>query len=365
MRSVVKGILLIGFTIQILLGLFWMGGNFGRVQGFGDPGSVLYGGILRLLGARPQAMYLLQLGAALFAGDFFLRTAGCREGLWRLWCGLALLSCPFALQCHLALLPFSFLGSLFLLLLSFLIRAAAPGKRASWLALAACCVALALLLSGALDMDSREKPGSSFAAAMASRFAWPTLWQDQGNWTEDLQEAVGEILWEASHHPSGMSLLSSAIEGRVGAGAADPYYWQIAEVGWRNHASMVIRQIGWDVLGYLVTPVIFPLQLAGEAYDSYTARNYEIMRENTPILTRNYVNYSCWWFCWLIPLTLLLSGTPRRPLIPAGICILCSGIAAGLLTMRGAGLMDYKYSAALVQLWSVPALLSLGGRVSR
>ena len=111
--------------------------NFGQVQNFGEPGSALYQGLFRLLGEIPQLMYLLQLGAAFLAGDFFLRSfsgifsggfswkEGSRNGrerFWSLWRALALLTYPFAMQCHMAVLPHSFMGSLFLMMLSFLIR---------------------------------------------------------------------------------------------------------------------------------------------------------------------------------------------------------------------------------------------------
>lgn len=497
--TVIKGMLFIGFTVQILLGLAWMCRNFGQVQNFGEPDSALYKGLFRLLGEIPQLMYLLQLGAAFLAGDFFLGSFSgsflgslVGEGIsrngkgrfWSLWRALALLTYPFAMQCHMAVLPFSFMGSLFLVMLSFMMRLSArgripfrrepsakiagaasgmseePGETANgmseepgetvigmseepgetavsmsegfcktvngmgakatetarrvtaetegaaggnpvrrrgqaiaYLALAAVCAGVFALLSGAVDASGREEPGRGIEAALASRFAWPTIWYDQGSWTDELREAVEDVLWEASYYPENMALLQSALEERVGAEAAGTYYREIAEVAWRNHAPMIIRQVGWDILGYTVTPVIFQLQLRGEAYDSYTGRNYEIMRGNTPVLTRNYVNYGCWWFTAAFVLSLLsllclpvmkktapvkeavsvkeaapmkapagvqgLPGIGKRLAALAGpvmICIVCSGILVGLLTLRGAGLMDYKYTALISQLWILPAL---------
>lgn len=393
-REVVRGMLFIGFTVQILLGLAWMCANFPEVQDFGEPESAFYRGIFRLCGRHPQILYVLQLGAAYGAGGYFLKSFSRKEELGKrdagvrfreVWRSLALLTYPFAMQCHLAIAPFSFMGSLFLLLLSFLFRAFLPmsgksGKgrhtstrRAAFCGLALGCTFLFTLLSGALDMANREKPGHSFAASMASRFAWPTIWYDQENWTEGLREAVGDVLWEASFYPGNMELLETALEEQADQETAKEYYRQIAEVGWHNHASMVLRQMGWDVLGYTVTPVILRLQLKGEAYDSYSGRNYEIMRENAPILTQNYVDYACWWFAAAFLLALLnaLAGRisdgkrGRRPVgIPILLCLLCGGILTAVLTMRGAGLMDYKYTVAVSQLWLIPALFSTGDRDS-
>lgn len=383
MGAVIRGMLFIGFTVQILLGLTWMCCNFWQVQDFGEPKSALYVGLFRLLGEIPQLLYLLQLAAAFLAGDFFLKSfprerdpAGGKGWFWSLWRGLALLAYPFAMQCHMAVLPFSFMGSLFLVMLSLLIRI--PKKRRGQavgnLALAAVCAGLFVLLSGSVDASGREEPGNSLEAAAASRFAWPTIWHDQGNWTEDLREAVEDVLWEVSYYPENMKLLESALEERVGAGEAREYYRQMAEVAWRIHAPMIIRQIGWDVLGYTVTPVIFQLQLQGEAYDSYTGRNYEIMRGNSPVLTRNYINYGCWWFeaAFLLSLSAMLAAAAQgisgigkclKALVcPAAICLVCSGILVGVLTMRGAGLMDYKYTALISQLWIFPALFFIEGK---
>lgn len=495
MGAVIKGMLFIGFTVQILLGLAWMCRNFGQVQNFGEPDSALYRSLFRLLGEVPQLMYLLQLGAAFLAGDFFLRSFSGKEGsrkgrvrFWSLWRALALLTYPFAMQCHMAVLPYSFMNSLFLMMLSFLIRlftrrqiplrrepaaesagvvmgvdaetgetdigmaaktvetyvgktavgmtaetgktsigleagtgetavgmaetgkaagriaadteGLAGGNKRRWqimaqLAFAVVCAGMFTLLSGAVDASDRSEPGHGIEAAMASRFAWPTIWYDQGSWTDELREAVEDVLWEVSYYPENMALFQATLEERAGAEAAGAYNREIAEVAWRNHAPMIIRQMGWDILGYAVTPVIFQLQLQGEAYDSYTGRNYEIMRGNTPVLTRDYVNYGCWWFAAAFLLSLLslptmkkavsmktaapakeaspakavapaaapaaheLPGIGRRLAAMAGpavICIVCSGILVGLLTMRGAGLMDYKYTALISQLWILPAL---------
>ena len=122
-RTVMKGMIFIGFSGQIIWGIVWMCCNFAWVQDFGEPDGALYGGLFRLLGANPQVMYLVQILAAFFTGYFFLqklRPAGRGLALWR---GLALLTVPFAMQCHLAVQPYSLLGSLYMLLLLGLLAA--------------------------------------------------------------------------------------------------------------------------------------------------------------------------------------------------------------------------------------------------
>ena len=263
---------------------------------------------------------------------------------------------------------------------------------------------------------------------MASRFAWPTIWNDLPRYPEELQELTAEVAWEASFAPGNMELFYVAVESRVGEEAARSYYLQMVKVAWTYHAPMVVRQMGWDMLGYAVSPVVFQKQMAGGAYASYSARNYEVMRSCAPVVTRNYVDYGCWWFGSAVILAALLalaglvregdrqpgegqngaggrqslkgsaeaaerSGRseaenqrgPEKPgdggsrsdmtegklsgrkrvLFP-GICIAVSGLLIALLVLRGAGQMDYRLVISINQLWLCWPLTALGsGRQER
>lgn len=382
--SVIKKILFIGFSIQIVLGLIWLYRNFGQVQDFGEPDSALYGCLYALTGKNHSVMYLLQLAAAFLAGNCLLGRLGMPPvwrnvsgGLLTTWRGLVLLTYPFALQCHLAIQPYSFMSSLFLALLSLLpggfgrrqkesSGAGAWKKRIGCLVGAAVCAGLIILLSGAADRDKREEPGRSFEAALASRFAWPTIWNDREYWPEELRQMTEGVLWETAYFPNNMKILQARLEESVGKEEAKAYNLQIAKTGWELHSSTVIRQIGWDVLGYMFTPLVFQWQLKGNAYDSYTGRNYEIMRDHEPVLTRYYVDYACWWFGWMLLLALVLTGIRllrtkerdwRGSLIYLICCLAAAGAWAVLLAMRGAGRMDYRQTIAFNELWLVWALL--------
>lgn len=374
--TVLKGMLFIGFSIQIVFGMCWIGCNFGHVQSFGEPDSACFRGLSALFGGNVFLLQSLQLGIALLTGTVFLQKlqpAGIPFALWR---GMALLTFPFALQCHLALQPYSLMGSLFLLMLLALLRIDRR-KALLCLATAAACGGLMAALSGVADADRLQSPGYSLEGAMASRFAWPTMWNDFGLYGEEVAEAAGEVAWEASLYPGSMKLFMEALEERLGREAAEAHYLEMAEVGWDRHKSMVIRQIGWDALGYVATPVIFRLQMAGEGYDSYSGRNYEIMREKAPILTKRYVDYGCWWFVCAIGTALALvmvqafgrgfgrkEGSSRRflkkLLVSIAVCAGVSGLLAAALTMRGAGLMDYRCTIGVNELWLVGALLPMG-----
>lgn len=378
MRVALKGMLFIGFSIQIVLGICWMCCNFGQAQGFGEADSVLYGGLVNILGERREIVYALQLTVAFFAGVLFLqslRPVGAGLAVWR---GLALLTVPFAMQCHLSLQPYSLMGSCFLLLLLAVLKAKISGKRVwAFLLAAAVCGALHVGLSGAADPDRLTAPGHSLAGAAASRFAWPTLWNDLVAYGEELRDILEPVAWEASLSPDNISLAQERLESQVGKQAAEEYYLQMARTGWERHGSMVLRQIGWDALGYAATSAVFPLQMEGRAYDSYSGRNYEVMRESAPRLTGAYVDYGCWWFLWMLALSALLllfrriddimavgcRGSRGKAIVScAGICILASGILVAALTMRGAGRMDYRETIAVNALWFMGPLLLMGGQ---
>lgn len=397
--ALIKGILFTGFSIQILLGAGWMCFHFLYRQDFAEADSAFYLWIFRLLGENCQIMYLVQLLFAFYAGYRFLallcgRDSGIYpkyERLYVVWGSLALLTFPFAMQCHLAVQPFSFMGSLFLLMLSFLVEIMIrPGhfskgkkgwrKKVGFLAAAVLYAGFVTVLSGVADRCEGE-PERSLASAMARRMAWPDLWNDSEFWPEELREIAGDVAFQASMSADNMELLFAAVEERAGAELAREYYRQMAEIGWRQHSTFIIHRIAWDILGYTITPLVFPKQMEGMLFDSYTGSNYEVMWRHMPVYTNHYVKYGCWWFgCFLIlaaVLTILhiftenfhgtgpgithescgASALPgKRKVLAVGICILATGILVAVLVMRGAGRMDYRYTIAVNGLWMLWAL---------
>lgn len=142
--AVLRSMIFIGISIQIVLGLIWMCSAFPAFQEFGESYLYVeisktlvcdeYTGILYplLLGAARgvewllripyyMVMYPVQLFLALYAGCKFLNALGAPNKYWRLWGSLGLVTIPMAMQNHMAILPQSFVGSLLLLQLSILI----------------------------------------------------------------------------------------------------------------------------------------------------------------------------------------------------------------------------------------------------
>lgn len=444
-KRVVQGIIFIGFSAQIVLGLVWMACNIFSVQDFAGVTTGAYAGIAYLFGRVYPLLYVLQILAALYAGA---RLAGqlCDCGKHRflpLWGSLALLTLPMAMQCHLALLPYSFVCSAGLLQMSFfceLFRAdeilkpgmaskdseyyedsELPGREKVFrlrlvAGICGCYLAQAALLPEYVLMGAvapiaalllarkglaRERKHLRFlvllaaAAAAAAgihaawagggragendiagpewalfkRVCWPTIWQDSRNMPPELAQAVSSVLWECHSYPGDMdTVFKPAVEAAMDAEEAKRQFAEMMADTWEAHYPMIIRQIGWDVLGYSVTPIILQAQLSGDAYESCSGRNYAIMRSHAPVLTERYVSYGSWWFTAAVILTAVLLGIRlvmrEKPYGVRGrrlfLAVLPYAVCSVLwYALQGAGIMDYKYTVLVNQFWLLWSLKTL------
>lgn len=412
-----KGMLIAGFSVQIVLGLIWMSLNFIEVQLFDRPEGFLYPLLLRVFGNVPQLLYLLQLGLAGLAG-YVLFQPICLPGRLRcIWFVLAFISLPMAMQCHLALLPYSFVSSLFLLELGLLRRGmecedgldlrAMAGAGACWVGLVLLlpeyrwlglfpialtvavrlkhlykslrevilCALLIAAFSGIVaGIGSLTKSAGSsdrtFWFAMAGRMSWPTIWQDSEGWSQDLREIAMDVCWETSYVPDNMDkVLKPVIEEAVGQAKAQEYYRQIAQLAWNQRKTRIARQIGWDVLIHGAPQAVLQMQLRGVGYDSCSGRNYEMILMNSPRPAKYYVSYSCWWFFWSMGLAVLLWGVRcvaeglrsafRMSAFPVVVTISLAAVVV-FYTMQGAGMADYKQTIAAAGMWPLMALWGIG-----
>ncbi len=435
---VVKNILFIGYTLQIGLGSIWMGANFLKSQDFPPVDAGLYSFIYYLPQGAYAIVYLLQLGAALYAGYRLIFKLCSGKRIICFWGSLVLMTMPMAMQCHLALLPYSFVCSLELIKLSFVCELAGKDERDDlrvkalagllvsfgvqcmlwpkyslpgavlpflvflWtlpglfrkreryfkgLLLAVCF--LAVTAAGwSVERGREDFRGNSLGWSwpLVKRVCWPTLWADWGERPEEIGLENGSVIWQSAYYPYYMEqYFKPALEEAVTLEEAKAIMKKMVNYAWKVHYPMVVRQIGWDVLGYGVTPLILPLQLAGEAYDSSSGRNYEIMRNETPALTKYYVRTACIWFGVSLVLMaagaiLMVIGKPksikgdssgkfslgrfcRAPwLFPVLAVLFSAGTVILFFTMQGAGTMDYKYTVWINQLWILGSIKIVCGR---
>ena len=417
---ILKAILFIGFSIQIIFGLLWMCLNFIEIQEFAPVNTGIYPLLAHGLAQLPQVIYLLQLAAAFGASWHTLTTFRPANPLWRTWGTLTLWTFPMAMQCHLALLPNSFVSSLTLLEFSLcgqtlkncqdpslgtLAKAACCWlglallqPEYAWLGvlpiavtvlvllktlrkqlrqLAYCCLLLAAfggMVGGLNSLIPTEENGyqRTFWFSMVSRTAWPTLWVDSDQWSEELLSVAGDVIWETSFNPDNMErILQPTIEDVVGKERAQSYYRELSEMAWRLHKTVILKQIVWDMIIYMAPEGLLQWQLTGHGYDSASGRNYEIMLMRHPSLTKYYVTYSCWWFgifmgtAALLVLLRLVAGEKlcnRRTVFFGGMAVVWMLVTAMYYTLRGAGIADYKFTVTATELWICFALFSMRER---
>lgn len=412
--EIIKGVLFIGFGIQIILGIVWMCFNFTHLQKFSVSGGLLYQGVRALTGKAYVLLYAVQLALAGAVGYAF--TGRCHGGnrFFRIWGSLCLLTLPMAMQCHLAISPYSMSSSLFLLELSFAVKvlreeggtlSGIAKECACWMALTLIlpeylllglfpvlltvllklpaflknlrCLGGIVLLTAAFGgmiagiqelsgMEEHPFSRENIAFCLFSRTGWPTIWHDATvYWTDDEIPGVSvQMLQDMSNRAEDFRrILKPLAEKAFTEDESVAFFLKKASVGWILRPGQVIKQCGWDGLCYGFSPICLPAQLTGWGGASYSGRNYELMLQRTPRLTGTYMRYGCWWFAAALLLSALaalvgrLAG--RQSAFGAerwkvwGLFMISAAALAAVYTMRGAGMMDYKCTIAAVLLWMI------------
>lgn len=162
--AVLKGVLFIGISIQMILGMVWVCCNFSHVPQFEESlfymqvsrtlecderTGILYPLFLWTVGRNHYVVYGVQLVVAYIAAWRFLHIFRHEERWKMIWGSFAFLTMPLVMQCHMAMLPCSFAASLSLPELSLLAEAIKnPEKRTlrRFAKVCLCWLALALLL---------------------------------------------------------------------------------------------------------------------------------------------------------------------------------------------------------------------------
>lgn len=382
-QGVLRAVLVCGMSVQIALGLAWLFCNAAGLQRFQESMALLegrgldagyYSGILyrwlaALLSSRLWVLYGIQLAAAYAAacGLMACFAEGEKWGL-RLFGALALTAIPQAMQCHLAVLPWS-LGTSLLAGETVLWRrvwqgGARQGKKeerkrdglliggmlAGWLLLLLTLPVYAWfvlpLLSAALwRVVERGWRGRlvcgltvlmlclcnvtvnygwnaadwnrSLAAGALSRTGWPCFQDNYDMFPYRLHEDIGLVTArEVSAYADGVErVLIPRLEEQYGAEGTTAALWELAGICLRGSWETDVKNIIWDTAAYHASPPILIMQLKGRAYDAYSGINYEQMRTRSPLLTGYYVTYGgrWWWMMLALAAVIRLIG-----LLPGG-----------------------------------------------
>lgn len=369
-------------------------------------------------------IHLLQLAVAGYAGWRFLRAFGGRNRLFLMWGSLVLLTFPMVAQCHLAVLPNSGALSMFMLelsvgvevvrnksavsykqlckmnlfwLLSALLlpdyfyfgavpvvllwlyhlcrcrKQAEPGKQAGMrlvyhLVLVAAFTGMIAGIGSLIQQEGAYgRPAKTLDAALFRRMTWTSLYDTYDEWPAEMQEACPfAVMMETTEYADHMELIfQPRLETAVGREKAQQYYREVWQLALSYNKGGIIRETAWDAVSYMLPPFAAKLLLEGRGYDSYVGRNYETMKNEAPVLTKYYMDYSAWWLlvglvvALLAEAALLLHKEKRNGFsgknhwMSIVLCVIPAGIFVLWYTLQGAGVWDYKNGVFAGLLWII------------
>jgi hypothetical protein len=255
---------------------------------------------------------------------------GIEQSFGKVWGSLTLLTYPYAMQCHVAILPDSLAFSFFLLLLAaglkgkktiylfwfssalflpeYLYFGAVPVAVFWWvsskkygsfrkigLELLTICVVTVMALGFHKIMDTEH---DSLEEAWFRRTVWSSLYQFYPQWPEEVTDNITDEEYDAIRKlPENMSyILIPKVEKILGEEPAQKWFGEFGNFVFKANRQQIIMETVKDAGGYVLPNVFVELRLGGKGGSSYCNRNYEIMRQGHPVLTAYYIQYTGWWF---------------------------------------------------------------------
>ncbi len=343
MQKILSGIMLIGFGIQIVLGILWMCNAFAGFSGFGE-GIVCVG-----------AMLLLGFAVCFFMDS--IRKNGC---VWaKLFGVLSVLTFPFVMQSMVN--PDSrILVTAFLLCGAGVVLRLIRDKREAgrslpvlgyWLLAAVVVIGAACIGKGTPSVSTR----------LTERMVWTNLYNSYARLPEESRKEIPyRKLTDSTYEVDGIErVLLPALRDKLGEKEAARILKELRHVAWQYEKKQILKEVLWDAAGYAVSPIVVPMQLAGRAYESYTGMNYRELLQPAPRLGKFYTDYSCWWFVVGLLTMLLYQGIKwlrkikdfnRWNYIVTGVPALAMVVG---FTLNGAGRMDYKNTLFVLCSWLI------------
>ena len=201
---------------------------------------------------------------------------------------------------------------------------------------------------------------------MMRRFTWSHMRveKEYDTWPEELRSLYSwEEIQQSGRYAGTMPTdLQKKAEEALGVSGAQQLFRKYAVYHLKAYFSDNIHQIAWDMAGYVMPPVMLQLLLNGRGYDSFSARNVDLMMTGALQLTNFLLKYSSVWFL-LGSIAALLGALAGKKRIRWEVVSMCGITALGMAvwyTMQDAGCWDYKNGLLPGMLWLVGMILSVG-----
>ncbi len=358
-------------------------------------------------------LYALQLISALGAFLYMLRYSGWISGnglLGKLKYGLAalyMLTFPLLLQLHMAVLPYSLAASISIIMIcdglyylyhmeevrgSVLIRLCGLwmlvvlllpdyswmlgifmmtlfvkilyGNKI-WRNRILICMLSTVLCFGVIG-NTTQVPGSmgriqkSASSCLLSRFVWPNLGSYSFFWPQEVGDifTLEELSGMAVYSESMMYDFGPVLEENYGKETANNIYFKMAVAAFGLNTKQILIDTGRDFVSYLCPQIAFQQQQKDNR-GALLAWNYGRLQEQTPMLTKYYVNisFACWNVLCVLGGLLILIRRQYKVRSYAGMMIGSSTLfMAFWYTMQGAGIQDYKKVMLISLLWLLPVI---------
>ena len=360
-------------SAQIVIGCAWGILNFTSFQEFPESAemillssglklkydtSVIYPALLLIVRTLTlngpvkfyEVMYVLQLVLAFVSWHTFaVKLLPIEKKFLRIWFALAVVTNPFAMQCHLAILEFSFVSSFLCLLVTFTVRFSLEWKKIGsrfdiktavkhicvtslfWMLVSLTrkefvfigffCILILLykicvnlragtkisklypvivfivfftainLIDGAFRVSKPLLPTDVVKRSTYTRIAWTEDIANKYIWPEHLVYTVGpDLLGETMFDPGIVrTRFTEAVEEVHGRKGTSDTFVQWFIYSFRDNKKGIIKNTLADMAGYVFPPAENEAALSGMTLPGFATGNYDVMRRNNSMLTKLYL----------------------------------------------------------------------------
>ena len=378
---------LILLSLQIIAGCIWGVYNCTSLRMFGDTtallkqsetlavtgdSGVIYPALLAVVRTLTLngpvrfyvVMYVLQLILAFVSWFVFAgRVMGLDKCVKRIWFTLAVITCPFAMMCHLAILEYSFVSSILCLLITFQIAFIREWKNSEnglgmeralrdtsvvslfWLILSLLrkefivvgIVPVAALLMTVIRRShfskklmsiyplilaavffviimmsdglfrSVERPGvfDVIKRSLYYRVAWSEDLDELYRWPDYIVEIVDPDTMHATMEDPGLvrTVFTDAVEEQLGKAGTTNEMLTWAKLAFGDNKTGIVLDTATEIAGYLFVPFFSEIKLRGIGLPGYSAGIYDVMRRNNPVFTQYYLRVFSVLYCFMLPIS--------------------------------------------------------------